>query len=175
MVLADNDAASDSIGRDNRARRFRRVVAKFVTGVTVVLVDTDQGVHGMTANAFMSVSLSPLMVAVSIANHTRTHALLSRPGTPFSVSVLSHDQKILSDAFAGRLDSSTLSSPFEWVPHGVVIRDAVAWFCCTRGETLLSGDHTITIGRVEAFAAFDRQPLIFYDRAYRPGFPVEGR
>lgn len=174
MVLADNDAASDSIGRDNRARRFRRVVAKFVTGVTVVLVDTDQGVHGMTANAFMSVSLSPLMVAVSIANHTRTHALLSRPGTPFSISVLSHDQKLVADAFAGRLDPSALNSPIEWGPHGMVIRDAAAWFCCTREQTFLSGDHTIIIGLVETFAAHDREPLIFYQSAYRLGFTAEG-
>lgn len=146
MVLANNDAALDSIGRDNRSRRFRRGVAKFVTGVTVVLVDTDQGVHGMTANAFMSVSLSPLTVAVSIANHTRTHALLSRPGTSFSISVLNHDQKLVADAFAGRLDPSTLSFPIEW-------GDAAARFCCTREQAFLSGDHTIIIGRVETFAA----------------------
>ncbi|MCL4521398.1 MAG: flavin reductase family protein [Firmicutes bacterium] len=73
-------------------REFRKAAAKFATGITVVLVDTPQGLHGMTANAFMSVSLKPLTVAVSIANHTRMHQCLEERGTRFSISVLAHDQ-----------------------------------------------------------------------------------
>lgn len=153
-----------------RTRNFRKAAAKFATGITVVLVETEQGMHGMTANAFMSVSLSPLTVAVSIANHTRMHQFLEKSGTPFTVSVLAHDQKLISDAFAGRLDPSELADPFEIVSGGVVIRGASAWFCCTRQEAFVSGDHTITIGLVQSFDQFPRDPLIFYQGNYYLGF-----
>lgn len=153
------------------AREFRKAAAKFATGITVVLVETPDGMHGMTANAFMSVSLDPLTVAVSIANHTRMHRLLENRGTKFSISVLSHGQKLISDAFAGRFEVSQLPEPpFERVEAGVVIREAAAWFCCTRDEVFLSGDHTITVGRVDAFGRSDRDPLIFYQGAYYLGF-----
>lgn len=68
QIMVNADADSDSVAQDNRSRRFRKETAKFVTGVTMVLVETDQGVHGMTANAFMSVSLNPLTMAVSFDN-----------------------------------------------------------------------------------------------------------
>ena len=151
-------------------REFRQAAAKFATGITVVLVETAEGTHGMTANAFMSVSLHPLTVAVSIANHTRMHRLLEQRGTRFSISVLSHHQKLLSDAFAGRLDPNELESPFETVNGGVIIRESAAWFCCTRDDAFLSGDHTITIGLVDAFGRTERDPLIFYQGAYYLGF-----
>ena len=153
------------------AREFRKAAAKFATGITVVLVETPDGMHGMTANAFMSVSLDPLTVAVSIANHTRMHRLLENRGTKFSISVLSHGQKLISDAFAGRLEVSQLPEPpFERLDAGVVIREAAAWFCCTRDDVFLSGDHTITVGRVDRFGRSERDPLIFYQGAYYLGF-----
>lgn len=151
-------------------REFRKAAAKFATGITVVLVDTPQGLHGMTANAFMSVSLKPLTVAVSIANHTRMHQCLEERGTRFSISVLAHDQKLLSDVFAGRMDPNDVADPFETVQGGVVIRHAAAWFCCVREDVFVSGDHTITIGRVETFDRTDRDPLIFYQGNYYLGF-----
>ena len=40
-------------------RIFRSAMGKFATGVTVITTEIDEQVHGMTANAFMSVSLDP--------------------------------------------------------------------------------------------------------------------
>ena len=48
----------------------------FATGVTIVTVDLDGEVHGMTANAFASVSLDPMLVLVCVDHTTRTHAHL---------------------------------------------------------------------------------------------------
>jgi flavin reductase (DIM6/NTAB) family NADH-FMN oxidoreductase RutF len=151
-------------------RAFRKAAAKFATGITVVLVNTPEGIHGMTANAFMSVSLEPMTIAVSIANHTRMHQWLKARGTPFTISVLAAQQKLLSDAFAGRMDPKTLENPFESLDGGVVIREAAAWFHCVRGDAFVSGDHTITVGHVEAFGYSARDPLIFYEGKYYLGF-----
>ncbi|HTS14431.1 MAG TPA: flavin reductase, partial [Candidatus Sulfotelmatobacter sp.] len=52
------------------AERYREVMGRFVTGVTVVtsMVQTEAGAHpwGTTVNAFTSVSLDPPLVLVCI-------------------------------------------------------------------------------------------------------------
>ena len=47
-------------------RQFRNAMGKFATGVTVILTEAEDSVHGMTANDFMSVSLSPKLVTISV-------------------------------------------------------------------------------------------------------------
>ena len=46
------------------SRAFRQALGQFATGVTVITVKDQDGVHGMTANAFSSVSLDPPLVLV---------------------------------------------------------------------------------------------------------------
>ena len=57
---------SDSITNSANAEAFRKALGHFATGVTVVTVDDGAQVHGMTANAFTSVSLDPLLILVCI-------------------------------------------------------------------------------------------------------------
>ena len=38
---------------------FRKAMGCFATGVTIITLDLEGEVHGMTANAFASVSLDP--------------------------------------------------------------------------------------------------------------------
>src|SRR5262245_64039155 len=53
------------------ALAFRRTLGMFATGVTVLTTRLGEQVHGMTANAFMSVSLQPPLVLVSIDRRAR--------------------------------------------------------------------------------------------------------
>src|ERR1041385_7331978 len=53
---------------------FRKAMGAFATGVTIITVDLEGTVHGMTANAFASVSLDPMLVLVCVDH--------SRHGTP---------------------------------------------------------------------------------------------
>ena len=43
-------------------REYRNALARFATGVTVVTAVENEKTHGMTANAFVSVSLDPPLV-----------------------------------------------------------------------------------------------------------------
>ena len=45
---------------------FRRTLGMFATGVTVITTLAGEQVHGMTANAFMSVSLKPPLILISV-------------------------------------------------------------------------------------------------------------
>ena len=75
----------------------------FATGVTVITALKGDEVHGMTANAFMSVSLEPPLVLISVDRRTKMCALLHE-GMHYGVSVLCATQAALSDRFAGRSD-----------------------------------------------------------------------
>jgi len=78
---------------------FRRAMGCFATGVTVITVDYDGAVHGMTANAFTSVSLDPLLVLVCVDHKARTHAHLHSKKR-FGVNVLAEDQRNISQYYA---------------------------------------------------------------------------
>ena len=52
-------------------RLFRDAMGKFATGVTVLTTLNEGEPHGMTANAFMSVSLDPKLVVISIGHKAR--------------------------------------------------------------------------------------------------------
>ena len=80
---------------------FRRTLGMFATGVTVITTTPAEQVHGMTANAFMSVSLRPPLVLISVDNRAKMHAMLNE-GKRIGISVLSETQEALSDRFAGR-------------------------------------------------------------------------
>ena len=80
---------------------FRRTLGMFATGVTVLTTRVGEQVHGMTANAFMSVSLRPPLVLISLDRRTRMCGMLHE-GSRYGVSVLARGQSDLSETYARR-------------------------------------------------------------------------
>src|ERR687895_2247347 len=101
------------LGDDPRVA-LRRTLGMFATGVTVITTRERDKVHGMTANAFMSVSLEPPLVLISVDRRTKMCALLYE-GRTYGVSVLAEGQAALSDRFAGRPALETAEPRFEVV------------------------------------------------------------
>ena len=66
---------------------FRRTMGAFATGVTVLTTQSDGQIHGMTANAFMSVSLSPPLVLISLDRRAKLCGMLHQE-MRYGVSVL---------------------------------------------------------------------------------------
>lgn len=148
------------------SRAFRQALGQFATGVTVITVKDQDGVHGMTANAFSSVSLDPPLVLVCIGKQSRTHSLVEQAGK-FGVSILAEGHEDVSRHFAGSRD---LPIDITFIDEGVgtpVIKESLAWLDCTVWRRYDGGDHTIVVGRVEALAAPGGKPLIFFQGAYR--------
>ena len=58
------------VGGDDPAVALRQTLGMFATGVTVITTLKGEQVHGMTANAFMSVSLEPPLVLSSVDRNT---------------------------------------------------------------------------------------------------------
>ncbi|MDQ4030125.1 MAG: flavin reductase family protein, partial [Actinomycetota bacterium] len=80
---------------------LRRTLGMFATGVTVITTRLGDQIHGMTANAFMSVSLTPPLILISIDRRAKLNGMLGE-GVRFGISVLEASQAALSDRFAGR-------------------------------------------------------------------------
>src|SRR5215831_8783076 len=93
------DAVKEASSLDSR--QFRSALGRFASGVTVVTACYQDQTHGMTANAFVSVSLNPPLVLVSLDNRSYMHRILPSAGR-YGVSVLAEDQERLSNHFAGR-------------------------------------------------------------------------
>ena len=133
-------------------------MGRFATGVTIVTVDLDGEVHGMTANAFASVSLDPMLVLVCVDHATRTHAHL-HARKRFGINVLCETQRAISEYYA---------RPERTHEHAEV--EAGALFDRTKHGTPMlhgAGDHTIFIAEVEDVVAREGDPLLFFRGKYR--------
>ena len=81
-------------------QELRRVMGHFATGVTVITTkDKDGAPQGLTANAFMSLSLNPPLAIISVDKGATCFACFA-PGNGFNVNILSEDQEDISRRFA---------------------------------------------------------------------------
>ena len=150
---------------------FRRALGTFATGVTVITVDQDEEVHGMTANAFTSVSLEPLLVLVCVDHRARTHAHLHAKKR-FGINVLAENQRAISEYYARSTEThqhaEDAGAHFDRTPHGTpVLRGALAYLECRLHLAQPAGDHTIFIAEVEDVVLREGEPLLFFRGTYR--------
>ena len=143
---------------------FRRTLGMFATGVTVLTTRLGDQVHGMTANAFMSVSLRPPLVLVSIDRRARMCNLLHE-GTRFGVSVLEAGQAALSDQFAGRAAGGD-EARFELVHETPLVDGALAHLVARVVRSYWGGDHSLFLGQVDYARYGEGEPLLFLGGRY---------
>lgn len=139
-------------------------MGSFATGVTVVTVSLPEGVRGMTANAFMSGSLDPPLVVISVGRQTSMHAHLLRASS-FGVSVLSAGQLDVAAHFGGK-PVEGLTASFVFTDGTPTLADAVATMTATVADQHACGDHTLFIGRIQQMVGSDRVPLLFHGGRY---------
>ena len=144
---------------------FRRTLGMFATGVTVLTARVGEQVHGMTANAFMSVSLHPPLVLISIDRRARMGALLHE-GTRFGVRVLEARQTGLSDRFEGRVADDPPEATFELVHETPLVEGALAHLVARVVRSYWGGDHSLFLGQVEYARTGEGTPLLFHGGRY---------
>lgn len=146
-------------------RTFRNAMGSFATGVTVIATEANGHSHGMTANAFMSQSLDPKLIVISLKKDAKMLQKIRQSGR-FSVNVLAESQQDLSMIFAGQIESERAYefSQLDGVP---VIPGAVTQVVCNIKSEYSEGDHSLMIGQVTAIHLEDKEPLIFSKGKYR--------
>lgn len=160
-------------------RDFRRALAQFPTGVTVITTVDGQGSPvGVTASSFNSVSLDPPLILWSVDKRAFS-AEIFKASTHFAVNVLADDQIPLSNRFAGRGEDKFKDVAWTAGLGGCPLFDGVAArFECRTWNVYDGGDHLIVVGEVAAYIHdADRAPLVFARGAYavtstHPGLAV---
>jgi flavin reductase (DIM6/NTAB) family NADH-FMN oxidoreductase RutF len=139
------------------ALQFRSLMARFVTGVTVIAVghaETPAGVIGMTANAVSAVSLDPLLLLCCVRNQSSMLAHLGR-GSLFSVNVLSSGQDAISRFYGGQPAQGERGLWKFDEGRAPVLQGANASFICEVSTCQRAGDHTVIFGAVKAMNAIE--------------------
>lgn len=154
------------------ADTFRRLVARWATGVAVLTAHDGPTDAGLTVNALLSLSLDPPTLLASLMRGVDTLPVLERAGR-FGVSLLAHDQRPLSERFA-RADPPAekfRGLAFHRAPHGSPLLDgALAAFECRVVSRTSHFDHVVVIGEVEfQDAGRDVLPLVFFRSTYGEG------
>jgi flavin reductase (DIM6/NTAB) family NADH-FMN oxidoreductase RutF len=150
--------------------QLRHAMRAWTTGVAVVTAQHDGQRYGMTVNSFTSISLDPPLISVALRNLTHTCDLVKKINE-FSVTILSSQQKELSDRFAGRfpqiqdrfegVETETLAIP------APLIKGGIAYFNCHVRDAFLVGENTLFVA--EVFAARgdgEGEPLVYHNRVY---------
>lgn len=145
---------------------YRKALGHFASGVAIITTADEGAIHGMTANAFCSVSLNPPLVLICVDIHSRMHAILARSGF-YGISVLGRNQEIFSRHFAGRPQEG-LQVPFIWSRDCPLLDGALVHLVCRVSRTCEAGDHMLYIGLVEYLHYSDEHaPLLFYSGKYQ--------
>jgi len=153
------------LGDDPRVA-LRRTLGMFATGVTIITTREADEVHGMTANAFMSVSLEPPLVLISVDRRTKMCGLLHE-GRRYGVSVLCETQSALSDRFGGRASGAGAPEPrFDVIHDTPLVDGALAQFVAKISRSYWGGDHSLFLGAVEFARYGEGAPLLFHGGRY---------
>jgi flavin reductase (DIM6/NTAB) family NADH-FMN oxidoreductase RutF/DNA-binding MarR family transcriptional regulator len=145
---------------------FRRSLAEFATGVTVIATSVDGERFGLTSNSFASVSLEPPLVLWSIRRESKSFAAFAAC-SHFAVNILAEDQIELSQRFA-RSGPDKFRDIDCQAGQGdaPLLAGVAASFECVRTQTYDGGDHLILVGQVLRYSRYDRQPLLFVKGRY---------
>lgn len=146
-------------------RMFRKAMSQFATGITVVTSVHEGNVIGMTVNAFMSISLQPKIVAVSIGEQAAMYNLLPQTNK-FGVSFLRNDQQDVSQLFASE-DEYGNQEMFTYKKGIPVLKDCLTHLTCHVVESTKVGDHLIFFGEVNDLEIFAGDPILYYGSDYR--------
>ena len=146
---------------------FRRACALFPTGVAVLTTRAADGTaHGLTVNAFCSLSLDPPLILVAI---DRACSLLDtfQKAERFAINFLSVDQQDLSVRFSqlpeGRFPGVSWTPGVEGSP---LIEGTIGSIECRTTNVIDAGDHRALIGEVVAATVGEGDPLVFFRSAY---------
>ncbi len=126
---------------------FRKAMAEFPSGVTVVTaLDEQGGLVGFTASAFSS--LDPPLVLVCPALTSATYPHLVRGGR-FAIHILASDQQDLAMAFASK--GTDKVAALEWTLSDLgnpLLKGASCVLECSLWREYEGGDHAILVGEV---------------------------
>ena len=160
---------ADTAEAQAAARRFRDVLGRYCSGVTVVTSMAGGEPVGMTCQSFSSVSLDPPLVMFIPAKTSRAWPAIQRSGH-FCVNFLSADQIELSNVMASKGADKFAGVEWSLSKTGAPLLEGVIGYVdCTINDVHEAGDHFVVIGRVQEMELRGpgrAAPLLYFEGAY---------
>ena len=144
---------------------FKDAMSQLAAAVAIVTTGTDDAPHGTTVSAFMSLSLEPPMVLVSLDQKSSLLAQLD-VGSSIGINVLSTEQNALARRFASK--GVDRFAGVEWaVADGApkLVGDHT-WVAGTVGRIIEAGDHFLVLVDVHATEVNANCPLLYWQREF---------
>jgi len=148
--------------------QLRQVMGHFATGVTIITTFNKDGqMHGLTANAFTSVSLEPPLLLISVDKKAESYPAFEESKV-FTVNILADEQEGLSRKFAVSGGNKFEGVAYRKGGNGAAILDGtLAHIECTLYAVYEGGDHTLYLGEIQEAEVREGKPLVFYRGGYR--------
>lgn len=156
-------------------QEFKEAMSCFPSGVTVIMTHDEEGQSiGMTASAFISVSLAPPLILESVAKTAQMHAHLMREDR-YSVSILAASQSQVSNHFAG-MQNEEFTPEIVQVDGLPSVSGSLARVACRIISRVDTGDHTLFIAQAQGIELeeSDESALIYARRGYHRHEALEG-
>ncbi|MBS3965056.1 MAG: flavin reductase family protein [Methylomonas sp.] len=152
------------------ANQFKNALKLWASGVTVVTAQSEeQGLKGMTATSFSSLSIEPPQILVCLNQLTDTGAIVLET-RQFAVNILTSQQQAVSNQFAGGTTQEERFAQVAWETgdNGApILTEALASLECTVVQQVLAGTHWVVIAEVQKVICRSGEPLLYYSGAYR--------
>jgi flavin reductase (DIM6/NTAB) family NADH-FMN oxidoreductase RutF len=138
---------------------LRRVMGHFATGVTIITTVSATGqIHGLTANAFTSVSLEPPLLLISVDKKAESYPSFEE----------SDSQEALSRKFAVTGTDKFTGVAYRAGGNGApILYGVIGHIECRLYATYDGGDHTLYLGEIIEAETREGKPLLFYRGGYR--------
>jgi flavin reductase (DIM6/NTAB) family NADH-FMN oxidoreductase RutF len=147
---------------------LRRIMGHFATGVTVITTISKEGTpYGLTANAFMSVSLEPSLLLIAVDKKAESYSYFEQSKV-FTINILRDDQEGLSRRFAVSGGNKFEGVAYHRGANNVpILEDTLAHIECRLYAAYDGGDHTLYLGEILEAETREGRPLLFYRGGYR--------
>lgn len=152
---------------------LRRLFGRFPTGVTALCAMDQDKPLGMTASAFVAISLNPPLVSVCIKHGSGTWRQL-RTRERVGISFLGNGHAATARQLAQRSDDRFQGLEYEVTSEGAVfLANATAWLECSVEKEIAAGDHDIVLFRPHRSAVADGiMPLVFHSSDFHTLAPI---
>lgn len=148
---------------------FRDLLKKLTSTVSVVTMMDNDRRHGLTLSSFMSISIDPPTMAISVNTRHSAHEYILN-SKRFVINVLGEGQSAISDRFAWVKDEDRFSIG-RWslnqrdMPY---LEDSLFWLDCDLVKTISVHTHSIFVGEVKDFETSNSTttPLLYGQGRY---------
>jgi len=145
---------------------FKKAMAKFATGITVITINDKNNFIGKTVNSFSSLSLNPPLVLFSLDKKSSSLSKFTKAKS-IGINILSKQQKNISIYFSKKNNNWGDIKYYLSKNHIPMIDNSLVNLSCKRIKSIPTGDHILFICEIVELDMHSKvQPLIYLESNY---------